>query len=74
MNYVKLVLVGLQIITSIIRHLEEKRLLNEGARLEIERELVRAQKIVARAKKIQEQVGNMTDEEIDAALRGDYRD
>lgn len=74
MSYVKIVLLGLQIITSVIRYLEAKKLMSEGARLQIAQELERAQKMVARAKKIQTKVGTMTDEEIDAALRGDYRD
>lgn len=74
MNYVKVVLLGLQIITSVIRYLESKRLMNEGARQQIAQELERAQKLVARAKKIQTNVGKMTDAEIDAALRDDFRD
>jgi hypothetical protein len=72
--YAKVVLLGLQIITSVIRYLEGKKLMNEGARQQIAQELERAQKLVARAKKIQTKVGTMTDEEIDAALRGDFRD
>lgn len=74
MIYAKVVLLGLQIITSVIRYLEGKKLMNEGARQQIAQELERAQKLVARAKKIQTKVGTMTDEEIDAALRGDFRD
>lgn len=74
MTYVKLVLLGLQVITSIIRYLEEKRLLTEGAKLEIEKQLVEASKIVAKAKKIEANVGKMTDAQVDAALERDYRD
>lgn len=74
MTYVKLVLVGLQIIASLIRYLEEKRLLSEGARQQIARELERTTQLVARANKIKDKVGTMTDDEVDAALRGDYRD
>lgn len=73
MTSVKLVLVALQIINTVLRYMNEKRLLNEGAKLEIEKELARAQKIVARAKEIQTKVGTMTDDEVDAALRGDFR-
>lgn len=74
MSYVKVVLLGIQIITSVIRYLESKRLMDEGARQQIAQELERAQKMVARAKKIQTKVGTMTDEEVNAALRGDFRD
>ena len=74
MSYIKVVLLGIQIITSVIRYLESKRLMDEGARQQIAQELERAQKLVARAKKIQTKVGTMTDEEVNAALRGDFRD
>ena len=74
MSYIKVVLLGIQIITSVIRYLESKRLMNEGARRQIAQELERAQILVARAQKIQTKVGTMTDEEVDAALRGDFRD
>ena len=74
MTYIKVVLLGLQIITSLIRYLESKRLMDEGARQQIAQELERAQKLIARAKKIQANVGKMTDAEVDAALRGDFRD
>ena len=74
MSYVKIVLLGLQIITSLIRYLEEKRLISEGEQQEIARELARAAEIAARAKKIRDHVGKKTDAEIDDALRGDYRD
>lgn len=74
MSYIKVVLLGIQIITSVIRYLESKRLMDEGARQQIAQELERAQKMVARAKKIQTKVGTMTDEEVNAALRGDFRD
>jgi sensor domain CHASE-containing protein len=73
-SYIKVVLLGIQIITSVIRYLESKRLMDEGARQQIAQELERAQKLVARAKKIQTKVGTMTDEEVNAALRGDFRD
>jgi hypothetical protein len=73
-NYVKVVLLVLQAVTSLIRFLEEKRLISEGERQEVARELARAMEIVARAKKIRDHVGKMTDAEIDAALRGDFRD
>jgi hypothetical protein len=73
-SYIKVVLLGIQIITSVIRYLESKRLMNEGARRQIAQELERAQILVARAQKIQTKVGTMTDEEVDAALRGDFRD
>lgn len=73
MSYVKIVLLGIQILSAVIRYLDEKRLLNEGAKLEIERELARAAKIVARAKKIQANVDKMTDAQVDDALNGDFR-
>ena len=73
MSYVKIVLLGIQILSAVIRYLDEKRLLDEGAKLEIERELARAAKIVARAKKIQANVDKMTDAQVDDALNGDFR-
>ena len=73
MNYVKIVLLGIQILSAVIRYLDEKRLLNEGAKLEIERELARVAKIVARAEKIHTKVDKMTDAQVDDALSGDFR-
>lgn len=74
MIYLKLVVLGLELVNQLLRYMQEKRLLDEGARQEIQRQLEQAAKIVARAKEIQNEVGKMTDAQVDAALERDYRD
>lgn len=64
----------LQVTRQIILYMEKSRLIKEGERRQIERELEAVAKAAAISKKINTNVGKMTDEEIDAALRGDYRD
>lgn len=71
---IKLAILLLQLATMTIRYLEERRLISEGERREVARELARAAQVTGLAKEVREQVGKMTDEEVDAALRGDYRD
>lgn len=74
MIYLKLVVLGLELVNQLLRYMQEKRLLDEGARQEVQRQLEQAAKIVARAKEIQNDVGKMTDAQVDAALERDYRD
>jgi len=71
---IKLAILALQVAVAIFRYLEERRLISEGERQEMARELARAEKITGLAKKVREQVGKMSDAEVDAALRDDFRD
>ncbi len=74
MTWVKLVLLLLQITQSIIRMVNEKRLISEGERLQIVKELSAVASAAAVSKQVRDDVGRKTDAEIDDALRGDYRD
>lgn len=64
----------LQVTRQVIAYLEQRRLISEGERRQIARELARTAQAASLAKQVREHVGRMTDDEIDAALRGDYRD
>lgn len=70
----QLVLLLLQVTRAVLSYMERNRLIKEGERRQIARELERAAEAAALSKKIREDVGGRTDDEIDAALRGDYRD
>jgi hypothetical protein len=74
MSYAKAVLLLIQITATIVRYLDERRLLTEGQKIEVANELARVSKIVARAKKIQSEVEKMNDAQVDNALSGDFRD
>jgi hypothetical protein len=70
----KFAILLLQVASQVFSMLEKQRLIGEGERRQILRELdgiTRAAKI---AKEIRQHVESKTDAEIDAALRGDYRD
>lgn len=71
---VQLVILLLQVTKLVLTHLEKNRLLKEGERQQIAREMVRAANAAALAKKIRDEVDKLSDDEVDAALRGDYRD
>lgn len=70
----QLVILLLQVTRAVLSHLERNRLIREGERAQIARELVRVVQAASLAKRIRDEVGRLTDEEVDAALRGDYRD
>lgn len=71
---IQLVLLLLQVTRQILTYMQERRLINEGQRRQIEVEMARAAQAAAIAIEIRTKVGKLSDDEVDAALRGDYRD
>jgi hypothetical protein len=53
--------------------MERTRLIKEGERQQIAREMARAVQAASLADQIRAEVDKLTDDEVDAALRGDYR-
>lgn len=64
----------LQVAQQIFKSLEQRRLIAEGERRQIIKQLEAIAVAAHIAQKVREDVGKKTDDEIDAALRGDYRD
>ena len=71
---IKAAILLLQITAAIIQSLERRRLITEGERRELVREMARTAQLTGTAKEVREEIGKMTHEEVDAALRGDFRD
>lgn len=63
----------LQVVRQLLLFLEQRRLIAEGERQAIATELVRVAQASNIANQIRLEVSRMSDEEVDAALRGDYR-
>lgn len=74
MTYIKLVVLLLQITSSLIRYMNERKLIAEGERRIIADQLTQLAKVAKVAQEVRADVGNKTDAQIDDALRGDYRD
>lgn len=74
MIWIKLVVLLLQVTQAITRYMSEKQLLAEGERRVIAKQLAAVAKAAKIARDVQDDVKHKTDDEIDAALRGDYRD
>lgn len=70
----KLAILLLQITASVIQHLERKRLIDEGERRQLAREMAKTATLVGLSKQVREEIGKMTHAEVDDALRGDFRD
>lgn len=70
----RLVLLLLEVTRQILSYMETNRLIKEGERQQIARELARAAQAAALANKVRDEVDKLSDDEVDAALRGDYRD
>ena len=70
----QLVILLLQVSRQLLAYMERSRLIKEGERIQIARELVRAADAASVTKKVKEEVDKLGDDEVDAALRGDYRD
>lgn len=64
----------LQVARQLFTYLESQRLIAEGERRQIAKELSATANAARISMKVQEDVGRMHDNEVDAALRGDYRD
>lgn len=70
----RLVLLLLEVTRLVLAHMERNRMIKEGERQQIARELARAAQAAALANKVRDEVDKLSDDEVDAALRGDYRD
>ena len=70
----QLVLLLLQVTRQVLAYMERSRLIQEGERKQIAREMARVAQAGALAKEIRSEVEKLSDDEVDAALRGDYRD
>ena len=73
MIWIKLVVLLLQVAQAITRYMRDKQLLEEGGRRVIAKQLAAVAKAAEIARDVQKDVGSKTDDEIDAALRGDFR-
>lgn len=73
MTWIKLTVLLLQVTQSIIRMMEQRRLIAEGERRVIAKQLAAIAAAAKIAQDVRTDIGNMTDDEVDAALRGDYR-
>lgn len=73
MIYLKLVVLFLQIAQSLIRWMNEKQLISEGERRVIAKQLAATAAAAQLSKDVRADVANKTADEIDDALRGDFR-
>ena len=71
---IQLVVLLLQIAKQVFSLVERRRLIAEGERQLIAKQLEAIVSTVKLSQAIRAEVRRMTDDEIDAALRGDYRD
>lgn len=74
MTWVKLVLLSFQMITALIQYLERQRLIKDGERQQIAREMARTAHITGMVKQVRDEIGKLTHAEVDDALRDDFRD
>lgn len=74
MIYFKFAVLLLQITQSLIRWMEEKRMIEEGERRIIAEELAKVAKAAKISKQVRQDVEKKTDAEVDDGLRGDFRD
>ena len=72
-GWVKLVVLLLQISRSIIGWLERQQAIQEGQRMVLAKELEALANAAKVSKDVKTSVDGMTDDQVDAALRGDYR-
>lgn len=64
----------LQVAQQIFRYLDQQRLIKEGERRQIIKELDAIAKAAKVGQKVRDDVGKLNSDEINAALRGDFRD
>ena len=74
MTYIKLVVLLLQIVQSIIKRMNDNKLIAEGEQRVIAQQLAAVANAAKISIEVRKDVGKKTDAEIDDALRGDYRD
>ena len=71
---IQLVVLLLQIAKQVFTLVERRRLIAEGERQQIAKQLEAIATAAKMSQAIRAEIRMMTDDEIDAALRGDYRD
>ena len=74
MTWLKLVVLLLQVTQSIVRMMEERRLIAEGEQRVIAKQLAAVAKAAKIAEKVRTDVANKTDAQVDDALAGDFRE
>lgn len=74
MTYIQVVLVILKVASALIRLGEQRRWIAEGERRALARGLAEAVKAANVAAAIRRDIEAMTDDEVDRALSGDFRD
>lgn len=70
----KLGIAFLQVASMVFSHLEKQRLISEGERRQIAKELAAVASSAAASKKVREEVERLSDAEVDDRLAGDFRD
>lgn len=66
----KLVLTGFKVINALVKYLDNKKMLDAGAKAEIARNTAEIQKTVGYVAELRKQIGGMTDEQLDNILGG----
>jgi uncharacterized protein YjbJ (UPF0337 family) len=64
----------LQVANQLFKAMERQRLIAEGERRQIAKQIQDIARTSRLSVEVREYVGRMTDDEVDAALRGDFRD
>lgn len=70
---IRLVIAFLQLARFVLREMEARRMIAEGEARQITRELVRVAQAASLASAMRAEIERLSDEEVDAALRGDFR-
>lgn len=70
----KFALLLLTVTGQLLTYLQERRLIAEGERRELEKELLATAKAAKIAMEVRKQVGGLSDAQVDASLERDFRD
>ena len=73
MSYVKIILLALQLVNWLIDELERRKALAEGEKRQIAKALAAVVAAGKMAKEVDDAVAKLSVDEIDDALRGDFR-
>lgn len=68
------VLLLLTVTRQLLTYLQERRLIAEGERKQLEKELVAAASAAKIAMEVRKEVGGLSDAQVDASLERDFRD
>ena len=66
----KLVLTGFKVINALVKYLDNKKMLDAGAKAEIARNTAEIQKTIGYVGELKKATGGMTDEQLDNILGG----